>query len=238
MISPTTSSIWCWPASKARPAGIKGVSLFVVPKILVNADGSLGARNGVSLRLDRAQDGHSRQFHLRDELRRRHRLADRRGKQGHAGHVRDDERGAAWRRRAGPGAIRSRLSERRRLCPRSPAGPRAVGTAGAGQAGRSDHRASRRAPHAAHHPRLQRGGARDGGVDRAEERRRPSLQRSQGSPGGRRSHGADDAGHERRADRCRLFQRGAGAADVWRPRLYRRERHGAVRARCAHRHDL
>ena len=31
------------------PEGIKGVSLFVVPKILVNEDGSLGARNGVSV---------------------------------------------------------------------------------------------------------------------------------------------------------------------------------------------
>jgi 3-(methylsulfanyl)propanoyl-CoA dehydrogenase len=30
------------------PAGIKGVSLFVVPKLKVNADGSLGAPNGVS----------------------------------------------------------------------------------------------------------------------------------------------------------------------------------------------
>src|ERR1700751_5269929 len=30
------------------PAGIKGVSLFVVPKVLVNADGSLGQRNGVT----------------------------------------------------------------------------------------------------------------------------------------------------------------------------------------------
>ncbi len=30
------------------PEGIKGVSLFVVPKFMVNADGSLGARNGVS----------------------------------------------------------------------------------------------------------------------------------------------------------------------------------------------
>jgi alkylation response protein AidB-like acyl-CoA dehydrogenase len=29
------------------PAGSKGISLFVVPKFLVNADGSLGARNGV-----------------------------------------------------------------------------------------------------------------------------------------------------------------------------------------------
>src|SRR5246500_5287860 len=33
---------------EGAPAGIKGVSLFVVPKILVNADGSLGAGNGVS----------------------------------------------------------------------------------------------------------------------------------------------------------------------------------------------
>src|ERR1700754_3628228 len=33
---------------EGAPAGIKGVSLFVVPKILVDADGSLGARNGVT----------------------------------------------------------------------------------------------------------------------------------------------------------------------------------------------
>ena len=31
------------------PDGIKGVSLFIVPKFLVNDDGSLGARNGVSV---------------------------------------------------------------------------------------------------------------------------------------------------------------------------------------------
>ncbi|MFU8882124.1 MAG: acyl-CoA dehydrogenase C-terminal domain-containing protein [Rhodobacterales bacterium] len=31
------------------PDGIKGVSLFIVPKILVNSDGSLGARNGVTV---------------------------------------------------------------------------------------------------------------------------------------------------------------------------------------------
>src|ERR1700746_2047702 len=33
---------------EGAPSGIKGVSLFVVPKMMVNADGSLGARNGVS----------------------------------------------------------------------------------------------------------------------------------------------------------------------------------------------
>ncbi len=33
---------------EGAPSGTKGISLFVVPKFLVNADGSLGARNGVS----------------------------------------------------------------------------------------------------------------------------------------------------------------------------------------------
>jgi hypothetical protein len=32
---------------EGAPAGVKGISLFIVPKFLVNADGSLGARNGV-----------------------------------------------------------------------------------------------------------------------------------------------------------------------------------------------
>jgi hypothetical protein len=33
---------------EGAPEGTKGISLFVVPKFMVNADGSLGARNGVS----------------------------------------------------------------------------------------------------------------------------------------------------------------------------------------------
>ncbi len=33
---------------EGAPAGTKGISLFVVPKFLINADGSLGKRNGVS----------------------------------------------------------------------------------------------------------------------------------------------------------------------------------------------
>jgi acyl-CoA dehydrogenase len=33
---------------EGAPAGVKGISLFVVPKFLVKADGTLGARNGVS----------------------------------------------------------------------------------------------------------------------------------------------------------------------------------------------
>jgi acyl-CoA dehydrogenase len=34
--------------TEGAPAGIKGLTLFIVPKVLVNADGSLGGRNGVT----------------------------------------------------------------------------------------------------------------------------------------------------------------------------------------------
>ena len=54
---------------EGAPAGIKGLSLFLVPKVFVNDDGSLGERNvGVRVRRPRAQDGHPRQRHLRHGL--------------------------------------------------------------------------------------------------------------------------------------------------------------------------
>ncbi len=153
------------------------------------------------LRLDRREDGHPRQRHLRDELRRRHRLADRRGEPRPARHVHDDERGAARRRRAGSGAVGGRLPERGDLRQGAPAGPRDLRREISRQAGRSDHRASRRAPHADDHPRLQRGRARAGDVDRAARRRRASLRRREGAPERRRPHGPAHAGDQRRAHR-------------------------------------
>ena len=63
---------------EGAPAGRRGISLFIVPKFLPDADGKPGERNGVCLRPGR-EDGHPRQRHLRDELRGGHRLADRRG---------------------------------------------------------------------------------------------------------------------------------------------------------------
>jgi acyl-CoA dehydrogenase len=42
------------------PAGTRGISLFLVPKFLVNADGSLGARNDVAASVARAQARHPR----------------------------------------------------------------------------------------------------------------------------------------------------------------------------------
>ena len=50
------------------PDNVKGISLFVVPKFLVNEDGSLGERNALSLRRAREEDGHPRQRDLRHEL--------------------------------------------------------------------------------------------------------------------------------------------------------------------------
>ena len=50
------------------PDNVKGISLFVVPKFLVNDDGSLGERNALSLRRARKEDGNPRQRHVRDEL--------------------------------------------------------------------------------------------------------------------------------------------------------------------------
>ncbi len=53
---------------EGAPEGTKGISLFIVPKFLLNADGTPGRAQRRLLRLDRGEDGHPRQLHLRDEL--------------------------------------------------------------------------------------------------------------------------------------------------------------------------
>ena len=104
---------------EGAPEGTRGISLFVAPKILAEARRLARRAQRRDLRLDRREDGHPRQLDLRDELRRRHRLAGRRGEPRPHRHVHDDERGAARRRRAGPRAVRGRLPERRRPTRRS-----------------------------------------------------------------------------------------------------------------------
>ena len=94
------------------PAGTRGISLFLVPKFLPDANGEVGERNAHQGRLDRAQDGHPRQRHLRDEPGRRARLADRRAEQGPGGDVRDDEFRATGRRHAVARPGRSGAAER------------------------------------------------------------------------------------------------------------------------------
>ena len=53
---------------EGAPEGVKGISLFVVPKFLPTKDGARRRAQRRLLRLDRREDGHPRQFHLRDEL--------------------------------------------------------------------------------------------------------------------------------------------------------------------------
>ena len=108
------------------------------------------------LRLHRTQDGHQGCEHLRDELRRRDRLSDRRAAPRDARDVLDDELRAPHGRPAGACSRRGRVSERGRLCPRPASGPQSQGSGGARSACRPDHRSPRRAADAAHHPRLQR----------------------------------------------------------------------------------
>jgi alkylation response protein AidB-like acyl-CoA dehydrogenase len=52
------------------PPGIKGVSLFIVPKFHVNTDGSLGARNKRFCQSAGTQDGHQVQRHRTNRARR------------------------------------------------------------------------------------------------------------------------------------------------------------------------
>ena len=141
---------------EGAPPGVKGISLFVVPKFLVGRDGAVGARNGVScgsIEEKMGIHGNSTCVMNYDDATG---LARRRGEPRAQRDVRDDERGAARRRRAGAGAVRGRLSERRQLCQGAARRPRAHRREVQGQARRSDHRASRRAAHADDDARVQR----------------------------------------------------------------------------------
>ena len=81
----------------APAEGSKGISLFVVPKFLVNADGSPGRAQRHLLRRPRAQDGHPRQRHRQMEPGGAIGTLVGEPQQGPAGDVRDDERRAwAW----------------------------------------------------------------------------------------------------------------------------------------------
>ena len=78
--SPTTSSTSSWPAPRTRRRAPRASRCFIVPKFLVDDDGTLGRAQRREGRLDRAQDGHQGQPHLRAGLRRRRR---RRGRLPH-----------------------------------------------------------------------------------------------------------------------------------------------------------
>ena len=180
------------------------------------------------LRWHRAQDGHSRQRHLPDDPRPRHRLAGRRAQQGAECDVRDDERRSSRRRSPGTRADRGRLSERGGVCEGPHPGPLARRADEPGEARRSDHRASGCAAHAADGACLRGGrtcvcllGRADGGHAAFAPRRRAAQVR-------RRHDVADDADREGVHDRQRLPVRVGVPAGLRRPRLCPRKWHGAV----------
>ena len=141
---------------EGAPAGIRGTTLFIVPKFLVNADGTLGARNAVTCgSIEEKMGIHGNATCVMNYDGATGFLIGEENRGINAMFVMMNEARLA-RRRAGARAVGGRLSERRRLCAGPPAGPRARRPEISRQAGRSDHRASRRAPHADGDPRLQR----------------------------------------------------------------------------------
>jgi hypothetical protein len=112
------------------PPGVRGISLFIVPKFWVNADGTPGARNDLFCASIEHKLGIPRQPHLRDDVRRKRRRARPAGgrTQPRPGiHVRDDECRAAVGRSRRLRAGRTRIPAGRRVG----AHPRPGKTAGA-----------------------------------------------------------------------------------------------------------
>ena len=157
---------------EGAPEGTRGISLFVVPKFLPKPDGSLGARNAVACGSIEEKMGihgnatcvmnydgatgwligeENRGLHAMFTMMNEARLGV--GVQGLAQSEVAYQNAAAYAKER----LQGRALDRREV---------------QGQAGRSDHRASRRAPHADDDQVVQRGGARAGGLDRAAGRPR------------------------------------------------------------------
>ena len=117
------------------PDNVKGISLFIVPKFLVNDDGSLGERNAVKCgSIEHKMGIHANSTCVMNYDGATGYLIGEEMK-GLPRHVHHDERRPARRRRPGPEPGRGRLPERRDLCPRPGAGQ------GAERRGQSDAKA-------------------------------------------------------------------------------------------------
>ena len=102
------------PRATARRRAPRGSRSSSCPKMRINADGTLGGRNDVSVGAHRAQDGHQRRRRhacstsATTAVPRRGRSAAREAQPGHAADVQADEQRAHLRRRPGPRASRRR----------------------------------------------------------------------------------------------------------------------------------
>ncbi len=171
------------------PAGTKGISLFIVPKVLPSGDGSPAERNDVSCAgiehklginanptctLNYGETSGGAIGYLVGRAEPRARV-----------HVHHDERGPVLGRRAGNRDRRPRVSERARVCERARSEPRRRGrNAAAG----GDHAPSRRAPDADVDEGADRSDARAGLRDGGRARSRaPCARRARAPPSSVRS---------------------------------------------------
>ena len=220
------------------PPGTKGISLFLIPKFLVNADGSLGARNDIF------PSGIEHKLGMHAAPTCTMTMGDNGGAIGYL--IGEENRGMQCmftmmnQARLSVGLEGVGIAER--------AYQQALGVRAGAQAGprhrreavevRSDHRASGRQAHAAadalddrrraHHLLRHRGGARHLGP----------RHRSRGE--GRRRHPRRAADADRQGVRHRHRQRGrlSRRADPRRHGFHRGDRRGAASARRPHHADL
>ena len=147
------------PSGTGQAAGCAGQFarhlLFLVPKVLVNDDGSLGERNSLSCGSIEHKMGiqASATCVMNFDGATGWMVGEQ---QGSGGDVHHDELRASGRRYPGLGHWRAFLPERHRVRSRAHPEPCPDWPGGAGQGGRSHHRASRCAAHAADHEGLER----------------------------------------------------------------------------------
>ena len=160
---PTISSTSSSRAPPTRRPGTRGISLFLVPKYRLDADGKPGESNDVRVVSIEHKMGLHASPDLRAELRRPRRLrrrADRRRTGRHPRDVHDDEQCAAQRRAAGRRRSPKRATQAAVAYARERIQSARAGSPST-RAGR-DHRASRRPPHADADEGADPGGARAG----------------------------------------------------------------------------
>ena len=171
---------------EGAPAGVKGISLFLVPKFLPDAEGRPGERNGVvcgSIEHKMGIHGNATAVLNYDGAKGWLVGEEHRGLPAMFVMMNGARLGVAVQ---GLAHFRGRLPERRGLRQGAPPGPLAERPGRAGQASRHPARSSRRAPHAARDPRLQRGRPRAPRLDRAH------AGRGEPAPDAKARQAADD----------------------------------------------
>ena len=220
------------------PAGTKGISLFLIPKFLVDADGSLGARNDIYA----SGIEHKLGMHAAPTCTMT--MGDHGGAIGYL--IGEENRGMHCmftmmnQARLGVGLEGVGIADRAYQQALTYAQERRQGRA-PGKPGTEfgpDHRASRRQAHADADARADRGGAHHLLRHRGRARYFGAGEGSQDARACRCPRRAADADCESVFHRHRQRGRLARRADPWRHGIHRGNRRRAASSRCPHHPDL